>query len=123
MRRAILFDTGVPRPLRRLLLPHRVTTTQELGWEELKNGNLLKVAQTDFDVRISTDANIKYQQRLDEFDIALVILRAFRISLKALTPLVPQLLALLETIEAGQVIYLYADASLVRKDQRKGQRQ
>ncbi|MBI1759842.1 MAG: hypothetical protein HYR56_00255 [Acidobacteria bacterium] len=122
MRKAILFDTGVPRPLRRLLLPHRVTTTQELAWEELKNGNLLKVAQADFDVLISTDANIKYQQRLDEFDIALIILRAFRISLKSLTPLVPQLLTLLETIEAGQVIYLYADASLMQKDQRKGQR-
>ena len=120
MKKAILFDNGVPRPLRKFLTPHRVTTAQELGWEELQNGNLLRMAQADFDVLISTDTNIKYQQRLSEYDIALIVLRAFRLSLKAFVPLVPQLLETIEQIEPGEVVYIYADEKLVEKDQRKG---
>ena len=116
----VLFDGGVPRPLRKLLQPHRITTTQELGWEQLKNGALLQTAEADFDVLISTDSNIKYQQALPDYDIALIVLRAFRISIKYFEPLVPQILRTLETIEPGQAVYIYADQKLAQKDQRKG---
>jgi hypothetical protein len=49
-KRNILFDGGVPRPLRRRLQPHRIVTTQELGWEELKNGELLRSAEADIPI-------------------------------------------------------------------------
>jgi len=121
-KRNILFDNGVPRPLRKRLQPHRIVTTQELGWEQLKNGELLRAAEADFDVLITTDSNIKYQQSLPARDIALVVLRAFRISMKYYEPLLPQILETLETIEPGQVVYIYADPKLAQKDQRKGRR-
>ncbi|MGH9755452.1 MAG: DUF5615 family PIN-like protein [Blastocatellia bacterium] len=121
-KRNILFDNGVPRPLRRRLQPHRIVTTQELGWEQLKNGELLRTAEADFDVLITTDSNIKYQQSLPARDIALIVLRAFRISMKYYEPLLPQILETLETIESGQAIYIYADSKLAQKDQRKGRR-
>jgi len=121
-KRNILFDNGVPRPLRKRLQPHRIVTTQELGWEQLKNGELLRTAETDFDVLITTDSNIKFQQSLPTRDIALIVLRAFRISMKYYEPLLPQILETLETIEPGQAVYIYADPRLAQKDQRKGRR-
>jgi hypothetical protein len=88
-KRNVLFDNGVPRPLRKRLQPYRIVTTQELGWEQLKNGELLRIAEADFDVLITTDSNIKYQQSLPARDIALIVLRAFRISMKYYEPLLP----------------------------------
>jgi hypothetical protein len=120
MKETILFDNGVPRPLRKFLSPHRVTTTQELGWDDLQNGKLLRTAQDDFDVIISTDTNIKYAQRLEQLDIALLVLRSFRLSLKTFIPLVPQIFETIEIIESGEVVYIYADEQLIEKDQRKG---
>jgi hypothetical protein len=72
----ILFDSCSPRPLRNHLVGHEVTTAQELGWEALKNGELLRRAQAQFDVLISTDSNIEYQQQLPDYDIALIVLRS-----------------------------------------------
>lgn len=73
----VLFDQGVPKKLRRHLPEHEIKTAYETGASELENGALLRWAQTGFDVLISTDANIRYQQQLPDYDIALVVLRAF----------------------------------------------
>jgi len=118
----ILFDNGVPRPLRKLLQPHRISTSSELGWEKLQNGALLSAAEASFDALISTDSNIEYQQPLPNYEIGLIVLRAFRNSMKHFGPLVPQILEALENIEPGQVVYIYADPKLAEKDQRKGKR-
>ena len=117
----LLFDEGVPVRLRHSLSTHSVTTVQALGWEELKNGALLEIAQTQFDVMITTDSNIKYQQRLDAYDIALIVLRAFSTKLKSYLPLVSEIEAVLAKIQPGEVVYIYADPKLALKDQRKGQ--
>jgi hypothetical protein len=118
----ILFDTGVPRVLAKPLAPHQVTTTQKLGWQELKNGDLLRKAQASFDVLMTTDSNIEFQQRLSEFDIALVVLRAVTNSKYDLLPLMPRVLTSLETIRPGDCVYVYADDRLKRKDRRRGRR-
>jgi len=76
----ILFDTGIPRALAKSLSPHQVSTTQKQGWKDSRNGDLLRVAQESFDVLITTDSNIKYQQRIEQFDIALIVLRAVKTS-------------------------------------------
>lgn len=119
----ILFDQGVPKKLRRELSGHKVQTAYEAGLSDYSNGELLRVAEKDFDVLISTDSNIKYQQYLPDFDIALIVLRAFTNSLADYLPLAPQLLETLQTITSGTVIYLYADDRLARKDDLKGQKQ
>jgi predicted nuclease of predicted toxin-antitoxin system len=116
----VLFDKGVPVRLRAALPGHVVTTVYELGWDELGNGALLTRAQTQYDVLLTTDSNIKYQQRLEAFDFALIVLRAFDTKLESYLPLVPEIEAALTTIQPREVVYIYADQRLLLKDQRKG---
>lgn len=71
----ILFDQGTPVPLRRFLTHHQVTTAYECGWARLKNGELLDNAEADgFDVLVTTDSNLKYQQNLASRRIAIIVL-------------------------------------------------
>lgn len=71
----ILFDNNVPRGLARALLAHTVTETRERGWHLLKNGDLLKAAEdAAFDVFITSDKNIRYQQNLNQRTLAMVVL-------------------------------------------------
>jgi hypothetical protein len=71
----VLFDHGTPRPLGRFLVGHTVQTARELGWEKLDNGQLLLEAEdAGFDVLITTDKNLRYQQNLEGRRIAIVVL-------------------------------------------------
>jgi hypothetical protein len=71
----VLFDQGTPAPLRHVLVGHEVSTAFELGWATLKNGELLAAAESlRFDVFITTDTNLKYQQNLKSRRIAIVVL-------------------------------------------------
>jgi hypothetical protein len=70
----ILFDHGTPVPLRRALADHDVSTTYERGWASLDNGALLKEAESQFDVLITTDKNLRYQQSLAGLRLAILIL-------------------------------------------------
>lgn len=70
----ILFDQGTPLPLRNALKPHFVSTAFEMGWSTLKNGELLKAAETQFDVLITTDQNLRHEQNLTGRKLAIVIL-------------------------------------------------
>lgn len=60
----ILLDQGTPAPLRDRLRDHVVSTAFEMGWAELDNGALLKAAEQSFDILITTDQNLRYQQNL-----------------------------------------------------------
>jgi predicted nuclease of predicted toxin-antitoxin system len=71
----ILFDNGTPRGLARFLAGHTVEEARARGWEELKNGELIDLAErAGFDVILTTDKNIQYQQNLTARKIALVVL-------------------------------------------------
>jgi hypothetical protein len=71
----VLFDHGTPAPLRQHLTGHDVTKARDEGWNELSNGDLLKVAEAaGFEVLVTTDKNIRYQQNLSERKIAIVVL-------------------------------------------------
>lgn len=73
----ILFDQGTPVPLRNHLSNHSVSTAFELGWATLNNGDLLQQAESNgFEILITTDQNLKYQQNLSERIIAIVVLSA-----------------------------------------------
>ncbi len=99
----VLLDNCVPRPLKRELRPHTVSHVTELGWENLDDGPLLKHAERDFDVLITTDRNLPYQQNLLRFNIAVIVLIAFRNSIDYLLPLVPEVLEILKTIQPGDL--------------------
>jgi predicted nuclease of predicted toxin-antitoxin system len=70
----ILFDQGTPAPLRRALKNHSVSTAHEMGWAARSNGALLRSAELEFDVLITTDRNIRNQQSLAGSRLAILIL-------------------------------------------------
>ena len=71
----ILFDQGTPVPLRQYLTEHSVTTAYEEGWSNLSNGDLLKSAEDrGYQIFVTTDRNLRYQQNLRDRQIAIVVL-------------------------------------------------
>ena len=71
----VLFDQGTPVPLRRYLADHNVATAAELEWSLLTNGELLAAAtEAGFEVFVTTDQNLRYQQNLKNRTIAIVVL-------------------------------------------------
>lgn len=86
----ILLDHCVDRRLAESLGSHYVKTAREMGWEQLKNGELLKQASEQFDVMLTIDRNIKHQQNLARLPIAVAVLIARSNRLADLQQLVPQ---------------------------------
>ncbi|MDQ3012331.1 MAG: hypothetical protein M3X11_16675 [Acidobacteriota bacterium] len=73
----ILLDHCAPKRLRQLFSHHEVRTTRQMGWGGLSNGKLLvEAAQNGFDVLLTVDQNIKHQQNLEKFPIAILVLIA-----------------------------------------------
>jgi len=72
----VLFDNGTPRTLARYLIDHHtVTEARARGWDELENGELLTAAEAaGFEVIVTTDRNLRYQQNLDNRKLAIVVL-------------------------------------------------
>jgi hypothetical protein len=71
----VLFDQGTPVPRRKSLRPHAVDTAFEMGWAELQNGDLIATAEkSGYDVLITTDQNLQYQQNLAGRNLAIVVL-------------------------------------------------
>jgi len=99
----VLLDECLPRKLGRLLTGHQVTTVPQAGLAGLKNGALLSQTAGRFDVLVTIDQSIPDQQNLRAAGIALVMLAAVSNRLKDLAPLVPQLLATLPNVVAGQL--------------------
>jgi len=70
----ILFDQGTPVPLRFALAEHEVSTAYESGWALYKNGDLLNAAKKQFDLPITTDKELRYQQNLEGRRLAIIVL-------------------------------------------------
>jgi hypothetical protein len=70
----MLFDQGIPAPLRHLLAGHEVMTAFELGWSTLTNGELLATAERDFDLLITTDRSLRHQQSVTGRALAILVL-------------------------------------------------
>ena len=79
-----------------------------MGWSGTKNGELLSLAEKDFDVFITVDRNLSFQQNLPRYNIAVIVLRAPSNRVNDLRPLVPQLLALLPTAKRGEALWIGA---------------
>jgi hypothetical protein len=71
----ILFDNGTPKAISRVLAEHDITYARSIGWHELKNGDLIRHAEDDgYDLLLTNDKNIAYQQNLAGRKIAIVVL-------------------------------------------------
>jgi hypothetical protein len=97
----ILLDECVDRRLARDLADHSVITGPRRGWAGIKNGDLLALAEKEFDVFITVDRKISTQQDLMKFKIAVLLLRPRTNRLEDIHPLVPELLKTLDRATAG----------------------
>ena len=100
----ILIDENLPRKLAAHLEGHECRTVVECGWSGKKNGELLALADPLFDVLLTLDKNLPYQQNLDSVRIAVLILHAYSNRIPDLLPLLPESLAELGTIQPRQVV-------------------
>ena len=91
--RKVLLDECVDRGLAEAIAGHEVKTVPEAGWASLKNGELLSRAQDEFDVFVTTDRNLMFQQNLPNFGIAVLVLSAKSNRLRDLLPLLPKIVA------------------------------
>ena len=93
----ILFDNGTPAPLRHALTGHVVVEAIERGWQRTSNGELIAAAETaGFDVLLTTDKNLRYQQNLATRKIAIVVLGMGRWTL-----ILPHVAAVVEAVNAA----------------------
>jgi hypothetical protein len=100
----LLLDECVTRYLKRDLVGHEVVTLKEAGFNGLKNGVLLRSAAGKYDVLITVDQNIPFQQNLKELEISVLIIIARNKTYAALKPLTSQILKALETIQHGEIV-------------------
>jgi hypothetical protein len=70
----ILIDECVPKPIIAYLVGHNAKTAQEMGWASVKNGELLRLAESAFDLFITSDKNIRYQQNVKDRKISILVL-------------------------------------------------
>ncbi|GAA6622109.1 DUF5615 family PIN-like protein [Scytonema sp. NUACC26] len=104
----LLLDECIDRKLAREFVGYEVKTVPQMGWAGIKNGQLLALAQTEFDVFITVDRNLSFQQNLPQFNITVIVLQASSNRLADLKPLVPKVLAILPTLAKGQATVVSA---------------
>jgi hypothetical protein len=102
----VLLDESLPHDLVPLLTGHDVETVQGRGWAGRKNGALLAAAEPDFDVFLTADRNISYQQNLTAFDLRVVVLAAPRNRIEDIRPLLPKLLQAIGTARPREATWV-----------------
>lgn len=102
--RRVLFDEDLPRQLRRDFPEFDIRTVQEEGWSSVQNGELLRRASQNFDVLLTADQRLQYQQNIPRFDIAVVVIVAVDTRLPHLRSLLPQLRTAIVDVMPGTVI-------------------
>ena len=102
----VFLDECIDWRLARDLAGHEVSSAQQLGWSGLKNGELLTLVSAQFDVFLTVDRNLSFQQNLPAFDIAVVVLRSISNRLADLQRLLPELLTALNSAKRGAVTYV-----------------
>lgn len=98
----ILLDESVPRLLKLRLPQLNISTVQEMGWAGVQNGELLRRAEECFDVFVTADQNLQFQQNLSGHKLAILVLPTNQVPLVA--KLVPVIETLLTTIQPGAVV-------------------
>lgn len=106
----LLLDECVPARLRKALPSHHVSTVPEQGWSGVKNGKLLLLAAEKFDVLITVDKNLPYQQNASLLPISVFVLDVPSSELRYLLPLIPKLEAALIDHNPGLFVVLCASA-------------
>src|SRR5215212_2951772 len=99
----LLLDECVVHDLKKDLVGHDVSTVVEAGFGGLENGELLRAAAPDYDVLITVDRNLPFQQNVGSLPIAILLLLGSGITYADLRPLIPQVLDKLSEIRPGEI--------------------
>jgi hypothetical protein len=102
----VLFDENLPRLLRRSLPDFEIRTVQEEGWGSFRNGDLLRRAEANFDVLLTADRRMQYQQKLTSFAIGVVVIITPRLQLQVLERAAPELRTAIGRVASGQIIHV-----------------
>ena len=86
---------------------HEAKSVQKIGWTGLKNGELLAWAEKEFDIFLTGDQNLSFQQHTRKYDIGIIVLKTKGTKLQDILPLVPCLLDTLKNIKPGQVEFIF----------------
>ena len=103
----VLLDECVPRPLREELPGHDVKTVAELDWAGIKNGELLRRAASQFDVFLTVDRSLEYQQNFSAIALAVIIVHASSNDIAVLRPLMQAVLQAIPDAKAGVVTHVH----------------
>lgn len=102
----VLLDECLPKKLKAHIVADLVQTVPEAGWAGTQNGELLRLAERNFDVLVTNDQNIEHQQVVSRFDLGFVVLVAPTNDIVDLLPLMPELNRILPTAKAGTIEYI-----------------
>ncbi|MBE9235682.1 DUF5615 family PIN-like protein [Anabaena aphanizomenioides LEGE 00250] len=102
----LILDECIDRRLTQEFIGYEIKTVPQMGWAGTKNGKLLALIEKEFDVFITVDRNLSFQQNLSQFNIAVVVLQAKSNRLMDLKPLVPKILDILSTVVKGQAVVI-----------------
>jgi hypothetical protein len=100
----ILLDECLPRRLKAHLAPHDVRTVPEMGWAGRRNGELLVLAAEHFQVFLTIDRGLVYQQNIKQAGVAVVALAATSNRFESLLPLLPEVLDVIESLSPGAFV-------------------
>jgi predicted nuclease of predicted toxin-antitoxin system len=106
----ILLDECAPKRLRALIAGHDVVTVPDAGWAGLKNGELMRRAAASFDVFLTVDRNLAFQQNPSSLPIPVVVLISGSTKFEDLAPLIPKFLQLLQSELKPGIYHLGANA-------------
>lgn len=102
----VLLDECLPRKLKHDVRADFVRTVPEMEWASIENGALLRLAESEFDVFLTRDRNLEYQQNLKNFDLAVIVLLARSNNIDDLRPLMPAANAAIQIIRPHEVKYV-----------------
>jgi hypothetical protein len=99
----VLLDENLPKGFVRELPSYEVSTVHDEGWTGITNGDLLRRASERFDVLVTADQNLRYQQNLERAGLGVVVVAARSTRLEDLAPLVPDVTEAIESVRLGEV--------------------
>jgi predicted nuclease of predicted toxin-antitoxin system len=107
----VLLDECVNPRVRAAFKGHHVKTVVEMGWRGITNGMLLALAESDFDVFVTLDQNLEYQQNVPKIKLGFLVIKVPDNKIRFYEPIFAAMCAAAEGIEAGRVIHITSPAS------------
>jgi hypothetical protein len=102
----VLIDECLDWRLGRELAGHDAVSVQKMGWSGIQNGRLLELAQSQFDVFLTSDRNLSYQQNLARCRIGIIVLETAGTRLSQTRPLMPRVVKALDGLRPGDVVVI-----------------